>query len=74
MIKVIKRDYVQVNPVEVVEEVTVSEKILLWDIKTVYRKVHGSWFKFRERDNRYQKICFGSKIKLYLHANLPIEE
>lgn len=74
MIKVIDRDYIELLPGEVVEEVTVSERILFWKIKRTYRNVHGSWFRFRKKSGNYEKVSWMSDISSYLEAKLPVDE
>ena len=70
MVKVIKKDIIQINPDEVVEEITVIERIFFMDFKYVYRKVHGIIFRYK--NGRYKQISWmDSDVKNYF--KIPIE-
>tara|TARA_R110002049_G_scaffold245028_4_gene418887 strand:- start:369 stop:581 length:213 start_codon:yes stop_codon:yes gene_type:complete len=56
MIKILSNDIVEINPGEVVEEIKISKKILFWEIKRTYRKVHGTVFRYK--NGRYQQISW----------------
>tara|TARA_R110002050_G_scaffold93686_2_gene195632 strand:+ start:545 stop:766 length:222 start_codon:yes stop_codon:yes gene_type:complete len=71
-VKVIAKDIIEINPGEVVEEVTVLERFLFWDITRVYRKVHGQWFNYKNK--RYTRIHWSSCVDAESYLYLPIEE
>ena len=54
MVKVISRDFIEINPGEVVEEVVVNERIFWVNFKKVYRRVHGSIFRYKY--GRYSQV------------------
>ena len=70
-VKVISRDLIEINPGEVVQQVIISEKILFWGIKTVYRKVHGQYFVYK--NGRYTRLNWRHHSDLEAYFNLPIE-
>ncbi len=70
MVKVIKKDIIQINPDEVVEEITVIERIFFMDFKYVYRKVHGIIFRYK--NGRYKQVSWmDSDVENYF--KIPIE-
>ena len=70
--KVISRDFIEINPGEVIEQVTISENCLFWKSETTYRKVHGEYFIYhKERYTAVNRWTKGFDVRSYF--NLPIE-
>tara|TARA_R110002020_G_scaffold100855_5_gene238102 strand:- start:26873 stop:27085 length:213 start_codon:yes stop_codon:yes gene_type:complete len=70
MIKVISKDIIEINPGEVVVEITVIERLFWINFKQVFRKVHGAIFRYK--NGRYRKITWrDSGVENYF--KLPIE-
>jgi len=72
MVKIIEKNIVELSPEEVIVEIVVLKKILLWEFKTVYRKVHGSVFKYKNK--RYKAVCSFLNFQVYNYFNLPLDE
>jgi hypothetical protein len=70
MVRVISKDLIEINPGEVVEEITVVETIFLIKFTRVYRKVHGNVFRYNKHG--YKAIGWlESEIKGYF--DIPVE-
>ena len=55
MIRVISKDLIEINPGEVVEEITVVETFLWMKFQRTYRKVHGNVFRYNKHG--YKASC-----------------
>ncbi len=70
MVRVISRDYIEINPGEYVREIIIEKRILFWNFKKTYRKVHGNIFRYKY--GRYTKISpLDWEVKSYF--DLPID-
>ena len=54
MVKVISRDFIEINPGEVIEELVIVERLFWINFKQVYRKVHGTVFRYK--NGRYREV------------------
>lgn len=71
MVKVISKEFIEINPGEVVVEITVTEKIFFFKFKRVFREVHGEVFRYR--GGYYQPLCWlDRECKKYF--KIPIDE
>ena len=69
MVRVISKDLIEINPGEVVEEITIVETIFFIKLTRVYRKVHGNIFRYNKYG--YKKISWlESDIKSYF--DIPV--
>lgn len=70
MIKVISKDIIEINPGEAIEEITIIERLLWMNFKRVFRKVHGTIFRYK--NGRYKQIGWRDcDVKNYF--KIPIE-
>jgi hypothetical protein len=70
MIKVISKDIIEINQGEVIEEITIIEKLFWINFKRVYRKVHGTIFRYK--NGRYREIGWRDRdVENYF--KLPVE-
>jgi hypothetical protein len=47
-VKVVDKNYIELERSEMIVELTVITKFWLWDITKVYRKVHGEYFSYKD--------------------------
>tara|TARA_R110000744_G_C19014800_1_gene523464 strand:+ start:385 stop:597 length:213 start_codon:yes stop_codon:yes gene_type:complete len=70
MIRVISKDLIEINPGEVVEEITVVETILWMKFQRTYRKVHGNVFRYNKHG---YKATSWTESEIEDYFNIPIE-
>lgn len=46
-VRVVDKNYIELERSEIIVELTVITKFWLWDITKVYRKVHGEYFSYK---------------------------
>jgi hypothetical protein len=71
MVKVISRDFIEINPGEIIEEVVLSERVFFFNYKVTLRKVHGTIFRYKK--GRYETLCFFDRGYRDVF-NLPVDE
>jgi|TARA_B110000908_G_C9908361_1_gene294192 hypothetical protein len=47
-VRVVDKNYIELERSEIIVELTVITKFWLWDITKVYRKVHGEYFSYKD--------------------------
>ena len=47
-VRVVDKNYIELERSEMIVELTVITKFWLWDITKVYRKVHGEYFSYKD--------------------------
>ena len=47
-VRVVDKNYIELERSEIIVELTVITKFWLWDITKVYRRVHGEYFSYKD--------------------------
>tara|TARA_B110000977_G_C10918889_1_gene432280 strand:+ start:68 stop:301 length:234 start_codon:yes stop_codon:yes gene_type:complete len=47
-VRVVDKNYIELERSEMIVELTVITKFWLWDITRVYRRVHGEYFSYKD--------------------------
>jgi hypothetical protein len=71
MVRLISKDILEINPGEVVEEITVIKRIFFMNFKIVYRKVHGTIFRYK--NGRYRELSLLSYMGVSNYFKIPFE-
>jgi hypothetical protein len=68
-VRVVDKNYIELERSEIIVELTVITKFWLWDITRVYRRVHGEYFSYN--DGLYKTLSKGKQEDVAKWFKLP---
>tara|TARA_R110002049_G_scaffold183027_3_gene350919 strand:- start:152 stop:385 length:234 start_codon:yes stop_codon:yes gene_type:complete len=68
-VRVVDKNYIELERSEIIVELTVITKFWLWDITKVYRKVHGEYFSYK--GGLYKTLSKGKQEDVAKWFKLP---